>query len=157
MSDIDLRTIDGFNNLNKKSKYKIMTNFNLFRYKFMLDEMKDIYNNISDINTKEILEKKMNKIFQEGCTNFYIINSIYDFNIYINGKYYLYFNTKSKKYYLSIIKKNILNNKFNIDNQKDSDKNINNNDNDNNDVIDNLEYRGYYTLGNDLIWKKVIN
>lgn len=152
MSDIDLRTIDGFNNLNKKSKYKIMTKFNLLRYKFMLDEMKDIYNNISDVDTKEILEKKMNKIFQEGCTNFYIINSIYNFNVYINGKYYLYFNTISKKYYLSIIKKNILNNNLNSNNEQDNEQ-----DNDNKDVNDNLEYRGYYTLGNDLIWKKVIN
>ena len=53
MFNIDLRAIDGFNNLNKESKYKILCNFNLSRYKFILDELKNLCNKIDDINTKK--------------------------------------------------------------------------------------------------------
>lgn len=169
MVNFDLKNIDGFNNLNKESKYKVMNNFNLLRYKFIIDELKEIYNNINDLDTKKILEEKINKMFKEGCNNFYIINSNYTCNIYINGKYYLYFNTKSKKNYLCLVKKNLV--QCN-DNDNDNDININNKDDnytkDNNYTKDdnftkddndnkNYEYKGYYILGNDLIWKKVIN
>ena len=63
MVNFDLKNIDGFNNLNKESKYKVMNNFNLLRYKFIIDELKDIYNNINDLDTKKILEEKINNMF----------------------------------------------------------------------------------------------
>lgn len=125
--DFDLKILDGFNNLEKNTKNNILSSFNLNKYKFLIDELKKVYE-LS--NNKEYIQKRITAIFKEGCLNFNIINSTYTCNIYIRGIYHVYFNKNEKKYYLYLLKK------------KESD-------------ID--EYLGEFILNDELIWCKTNN
>ena len=123
--NFNLKNIEDFDSFHDSKKRSILQSFNLNRYKFVLNEMKDIYELIDD---KNMFEKKMSKIFEEGCLNFYIINSNYSCNIYIGSSYFLYYNNNDKKYYLYVLKK---------------------------DHSEFEEFKGEYKLCDDLIWKKV--
>ena len=121
----DLKELDNFNTLNIGEKRKILLLFNLNRYKFILDELKGLYDLVED---KKKLEKKISKIFNEGCLNFHITYSDFSCNIYIGSTYHLYYNNQNKKYNLCILKKpeNTL-----------------------------LVYKGKFMLGEDLLWKRI--
>ena len=123
--NFNLKDLDNFNSLQDSKKKNILLKFNLNRYRFILNEMKSLYDYIED---KKILEGKMSKLFEEGCLNFHIINSNYSCNIYVGSSYFLYFNNKDKKYYLYVLKK---------------------------DYSEFEEFKGEYKLSDDLIWKKV--
>ncbi len=123
--NFNLKNIEDFDSFHDSKKRSILQSFNLNRYKFVLKEMKDIYELIDD---KNMFEKKMSKIFEEGCLNFNIINSNYSCNIYIGSSYFLYYNNNDKKYYLYVLKKEP--NEFD-------------------------EFKGEYKLCDDLIWKKL--
>jgi len=123
--NFNLKNIDDFNSFQDSNKRSILQAFNLNRYRFILNEMKILYDYIED---KKIFEGKMSKIFEEGCLNFHIINSNYSCNIYVGSSYFLYFNNKDKKYYLYVLKK------------------------EDNDFE---EFKGKFMLNEDLIWKKV--
>ncbi len=125
--DFDLKILNDFNTLEKNKKVHILSIFNLNRYKFIIDELKKIHE-VSD--NKEFIEKRISEIFKEGCLNFNIINSIYQCNMYIGGKYHLYFNKDNKKYYLYLLKK---------------------------EKLEDEDYLGFYILNNDLIWNKIHN
>lgn len=123
--NFNLKNIDDFNSFQDSNKRSILQTFNLNRYRFILNEMKSLYDYIED---KKIFEGKMSKIFEEGCLNFHIINSNYSCNIYVGSSYFLYFNNKDKKYYLYVLKKD--------DNEYE-------------------EFKGKFKLNEDLIWKKI--
>ena len=124
-SNFDLKMINQFNDLDDKKKKDILCIFNLNRYKFILDELKNIH---SIVKEKKVIEKRITEIFKEGCFNFYIIHSNYICNIYRGASYYVYYNKENKQYYLYILKKTI------------NDKEI---------------YKGKFKLNEDLIWKKI--
>ena len=121
----DLKNIDDFSTFQNIKKKKILILFNLNRYRFVLNEMKKIYEIIED---KKVMQQSMTKIFEEGCLNFNIINSNYSCSIYIGSSYHLYFNVKENKYFLYVLKKS---------------------------TSDLEEYKGQFKLREDLIWEKI--
>ena len=123
--NFDLKNLDDFDTFQNSKKKKILSSFNLNRYRFVLNEMKKIY---EIIENKTVLQESMTKIFEEGCLNFNIINSNYSCCIYIGSKYHLYFNVKENNYYLYVLKKSI---------------------------SDLEEYKGQFKLREDLIWEKI--
>ena len=123
--NFNLKDLDNFNSLQDSKKKNILLKFNLNRYRFILNEMKSLYDYIED---KKILEGKMSKLFEEGCLNFHIINSNYSCNIYVGQSYFLYFNDKNNKYYLYVLKR---------------------------EQTDFEEFKGKFKLNDDLIWKKI--
>ena len=123
--NFDLKQIDDFDTLEKSKQILILQTFNLNKYRFILNEMKYVYDMVND---KKLLEDKMTKLFKEGCLNFHIINSSYTCNIYIGNIYYLYFNNEEKKYYLYVLKK---------------------------PQCKGEEYKGKFKLTEELIWKKI--
>jgi hypothetical protein len=126
--NFDLKNIDTFDNFNKlhvSKKKNVLSLFNLNRYRFVLDEMKKIYELLED---KKLIQERISKVFEEGCLNFHIINSNYSCNLYIGSSYYLYFNVEEKKYYLYVLKKSLSNLE---------------------------EFKGQFKLCDDLIWRKI--
>jgi hypothetical protein len=138
--NFNLKLLEEFNGLNETKKNTVMALINLNKYKFLLDELKEIYAIIDD---KKILEDRISKIFNEGCLNFNIINSIYSCEIYKGASYFLYKNTKTCKYYLYVLKLDLPE----PTNSKDKDSNS--------DSFNFLEYIGKFKLDHDLIWKKL--
>ena len=130
--NFDLRELNNFNKLDCDKKKKILSFFNLNKYKFILHELKEIYFMLDKDKDKDKdkVQQKITKLFREGCLNINIINSNHTCNIYIGGIYYLYFNKNIKNYYLYILKKKL----------DSSDE----------------EFIGHFKLNNDLIWKKVL-
>ena len=123
--NLDLKMINRFNNLDDKKKKDILCIFNLNRYRFILNELKNIH---SIIGEKKVIERRITEIFKEGCLNFNIINSNYTCNIYRGASYYIYYNKEDKEYYLYILKK---------------------------PINDTEIYKGKFKLNDDLIWIKL--
>ena len=145
--NFDLKLLEEFNGLEKTKQNNVMALLNLNKYKFLLDELKEIYSFIDD---KKILEERISKIFKEGCLNFNIINSIYSCEIYKGASYFLYRNNKTNKYHLYVLKLDLSEDNNSEDNSED-------NNSDNNTSKNNifLEYIGKFKLDHDLIWKKL--
>ena len=154
--NFDLKLLEEFNGLDERKKNNVMALLNLNKYKFLLDELKEIYAIIDD---KKILEERISKIFKEGCLNFNIINSIYSCEIYKGASYFLYKNIKTCKYYLYVLKLDLHEPNNSEDNSEDNSEEDNSEDNnsENNTSKDNifLEYIGKFKLDHDLIWKKL--
>lgn len=146
--NFDLKLLEEFNGLDERKKNNVMALLNLNKYKFLLDELKEIHAIIDD---KKILEKCISKIFKEGCLNFNIINSIYSCEIYKGASYFLYKNTKTSRYHLYVLKLDLPKpiNSIDKDNKLIYDSN---NISDSNNF---MEYIGKYKLDHDLIWKKL--
>ena len=150
--NFDLKLLEEFNSLEETKKNTVMTLLNLNKYKFLLDELKEIYALIDD---KKILEERISKIFKEGCLNFNIINGIYSCEIYKGASYFLYKNNKTSKYHLYVLELDLTETNNSEDNN--SDDNINNSEDNNLEDNSNyfMEYIGKFKLEHDLIWKKL--
>jgi len=144
--NFDLKLLEEFNGLEKTKQNNVMALLNLNKYKFLLDELKEIYSFIDD---KKILEERISKIFKEGCLNFNIINSIYSCEIYKGASYFLYRNNITNKYHLYVLKLDL--SEDNNSEDKDSDSNSDTYSESNNF----MEYIGKFKLDHDLIWKKL--
>lgn len=148
--NFNLKLLEEFNDLDEGKKNNVMALLNLNKYKFLLDELKEIH---AIIDNKKILQERISKIFKEGCLNFNIINSIYSCEIYKGASYFVYKNTKTCKYYLYVLKLD-LHEPINSE-DKGSESNSHSNSDSNSESNNFMEYIGKFKLGHDLIWKKL--
>ena len=86
--DFDLRDLQDFDSecLNENSKKNILNIFNLNKYRYLLNILKDI--NLDD-KEKEKLNIEKQKVIDEAQLNFKIINSKFSDRIKIGSEYYL--------------------------------------------------------------------
>lgn len=86
--DFDLRDLNDFDSecLDEKKKKNILNIFNLNKYRYVLNILKDI--NLDD-KEKEKLNIEKQKVIDEAQLNFKIINSKFSDRIKIGSEYYL--------------------------------------------------------------------
>lgn len=107
--DFDLRDISDFNSetLSEEKKRNILNIFNLNKYRYLLNILKDIN---CDNESKARLEEEKQKIIQQAELSFKIINSKFSDRIRINCEYYLCINEQGEN--IVSLKENFNNNSF---------------------------------------------
>jgi hypothetical protein len=107
--DFDLRDISDFNSetISEEKKRNILNIFNLNKYRYLLNILKDIN---CDDESKARLEEEKQKIIQQGELSFKIINSKFSDRIRTNCEYYLCINEQGEN--IVSLKENFNNNSF---------------------------------------------
>ena len=93
--DFDLRDLQDFDSecLNENSKKNILNIFNLNKYRYLLNILKDIN---CDDKSKQILEEQRQFLINQAQLNFKIINSKFSNRIKVGKEYYLCINQEGE-------------------------------------------------------------
>tara|TARA_B100000963_G_C22618029_1_gene668406 strand:- start:1986 stop:2372 length:387 start_codon:yes stop_codon:yes gene_type:complete len=93
--DFDLRDLQDFDSecLNENSKKNILNIFNLNKYRYLLNILKDIN---CDDKSKQILEEQRQFLINQAQLNFKIINSKFSDRIKVGKEYYLCINQEGE-------------------------------------------------------------
>ena len=93
--DFDLRDLQDFDSecLNENSKKNILNIFNLNKYRYLLNILKDIN---CDDKSKQILEEQRQFLINQAQLNFKIINSKFSDRIKVGEEYFLCINNQGE-------------------------------------------------------------
>ena len=93
--DFDLRDLQDFDSecLNENSKKNILNIFNLNKYRYLLNILKDVN---CDDNSKQKLEEQRQFLINQAQLNFKIINSKFSDRIKVGKEYYLCINKEGE-------------------------------------------------------------